>query len=50
MSRPPKDTPERRKLMERVRIIEETERRRALEEAERQRSTAASRIHSNQQT
>lgn len=33
LSRPPKDTPERRKLFDRVRIIEETEKRRALEAA-----------------
>ncbi len=31
MSKPPKDTPERRRLMERVRIIEEIEKRRQLE-------------------
>ncbi len=33
MSRPPRDTPERRRLMERVRVIEEAEKRREIEAA-----------------
>jgi hypothetical protein len=33
MSRPPRDTPARRRLMERVRIIEEAEKRREIEAA-----------------